>query len=76
MGNQKQFDYKTISISPVGIRIKGDDISEKLADLLNKRNNELAKEGWRVFSILPSLKSEGAVAKLLVTYERTAESKF
>ena len=35
MVNQKQFEYKTVSISPVGIRIKGDDISEKLADLLN-----------------------------------------
>ena len=73
MGNQKQFDYKTISISPVGIRIKGDDISEKLADLLNNRSNELGKKRWRLLSILPSLKSEGAVAKLLVTFERAVE---
>ena len=76
MVNQKHFEYKTVSISPVGIRIKGDDISEKLADLLNNRSNELAKKRWRLLSILPSLKSEGAVAKLLVTFERTAESKF
>ena len=73
MVNQKQFEYKTVSISPVGIRIKGDDISEKLADLLNNRSNELAKDRWRLLSILPSLKSEGAVAKLLVTFERTVE---
>ena len=73
MVNQKQFEYKTVSISPVGIRIKGDDISEKLADLLNNRSNELAKERWRLLSILPSLKSGGAVAKLLVTFERTVE---
>jgi len=73
MVNQKQFEYKTVSISPVWIRIKGDDISEKLADLLNNRSNELAKERWRLLSILPSLKSEGAVAKLLVTFERTVE---
>ncbi|MDG0964379.1 MAG: DUF4177 domain-containing protein [Opitutales bacterium] len=73
MGNQNQFEYKTISISPVGIRIKGDDISEKLAELLNKRSNELTKEKWRLISILPSLKSEGAVAKLLVTFERLVE---
>ena len=73
MVNQKQFEYKTVSISPVGIRIKGDDISEKLADLLNNRSNELAKKRWRLLSILPSLKSEGAVAKLLVTFERTVE---
>jgi hypothetical protein len=73
MVNQKQFEYKTVSISPVGIRIKGDDISEKLADLLNNRSNELAKKRWRLLSILPSLKSEGAVAKLLVTFERAVE---
>ena len=73
MVNKKQFEYKTVSISPVGIRIKGDDISEKLADLLNNRSNELAKKRWRLLSILPSLKSEGAVAKLLVTFERAVE---
>jgi hypothetical protein len=73
MVNQKQFEYKTVSISPVGIRIKGDDISEKLADLLNNRSNELGKKRWRLLSILPSLKSEGAVAKLLVTFERAVE---
>mgnify|MGYP000063295724 FL=1 len=73
MVNQKHFEYKTVSISPVGIRIKGDDISEKLADLLNNRSNELAKKRWRLLSILPSLKSEGAVAKLLVTFERAVE---
>ncbi|MGY8714113.1 MAG: hypothetical protein ACKVJ1_09530, partial [Verrucomicrobiia bacterium] len=73
MDNLDSYEYQTISISPEGIRIKGDDVSDKLADLLNKKSNELGAEKWRLISILPSLQSEGAVAKLLITLERTIE---
>ena len=73
MDNSDSYEYQTISISPEGIRIKGDDVSEKLADLLNKKSNELGKKKWRIISILPSLQSEGAVAKLLITLERIIE---
>ncbi|MBT3668550.1 MAG: DUF4177 domain-containing protein [Opitutae bacterium] len=65
------FEYKTITISPDGIRVKGDDISGKIADLLNITCNKYGKEQWKVISILPSMKSEGAVTKLLVTFERS-----
>ncbi|MEJ6622000.1 MAG: DUF4177 domain-containing protein [Opitutae bacterium] len=75
MDNLDSYEYQTISISPEGIRIKGDDVSDKLADLLNKKSNELGAEKWRLISILPSLQSEGAVAKLLITLERTIEKK-
>jgi hypothetical protein len=44
MDNLDSYEYQTISIAPEGIRIKGDDVSEKLADLLNKKSNEL---GWK-----------------------------
>ena len=75
MDNLDSYEYQTISISPEGIRIKGDDVSDKLADLNNKKSNELGAEKWRLISILPSLQSEGAVAKLLITLERTIEKK-
>ena len=73
MDEINSYEYKTISISPEGIRIKGDDLSGKLADLLNKRSNEFGKKKWRIISILPSLKSEGAVTKLLITFEKLVE---
>ena len=69
------YEYKTVSISPEGMRVKGDDVTEKLTDLLNTRCNEYAEDGWRVFSIVPSMKSEGAVAKLMVTLERKKEGE-
>ena len=64
------YEYKTVSIFPEGMRVKGDDVTEKLTDLLNARCSEYAEVGWRVISVLPSMKSEGAVAKLMVTFER------
>lgn len=71
----KIFEYKTTTISPDGIRVKGDDISIKIADLLDDLCNEHANNGWRVISIVPSMKSEGAVIKMLVTFERLKKNK-
>ena len=70
MTKKSHFEYKTITIYPDGIRVKGDDISTKIAQLLDVSCNKLAKENWRVISIIPSMKSEGAVTKLLVTFEK------
>ena len=69
------YEYKTVSIFPEGMRVKGDDVTEKLTDLLNTRCNEYAEDGWGVISIVPSMKSEGAVAKLMVTFERKKEGE-
>ena len=66
-------EYKTVIVSPSGLRVKGDDHSQELAELLSKNNNELAKVGWRVISINPSMTSQGAVVKMLITLERRIE---
>ena len=68
------YEYKIISVFPEGIRVKGDDVSDKLADLAENLSNKMASNRWRLVSIIPSLKSEGAVAKLLITFERLKES--
>ena len=68
------FEYKTITVSPDGIRVKGDDISYKIADLLNDLSNKYGRDRWKLISIIPSMKSEGAVTKLLVTFERSVTS--
>ena len=68
------YEYKIISVFPEGIRVKGDDVSDKLAVLAENLSNKMASNRWRLISIIPSLKSEGAVAKLLITFERLKES--
>ncbi len=75
MNSLNSYQYKTISISPEGIRIKGDDVSERLAQLLNNMSNKLGSDKWRIISIIPTMKSEGAVTKILVTFERLFEMK-
>ncbi len=64
------YEYKSISLTPDGIRVKGDDVTEKLAALIDRECNLLAKDGWRLIAKIPSLKSEGAVVRLLLTFER------
>ena len=66
-------EYKTIVVSPGGLRVKGDDHSNELAEILTKSMCELAKEGWRVISLIPSMTSQGAVVKMLITAERNLE---
>ena len=44
-------EYKTIVVSPGGLRVKGDDHSNELAEILTKSMSELAKEGWRSFHL-------------------------
>ena len=63
-------EYKTIVLGPEGLRIKGDDNSKNLAVLLEKKLNVVGKEGWKAISIVPSMVSEGAVVKLIVTFEK------
>ena len=54
----------------MGMRVKGDDITDKLSNILELECNKLSKHGWRIISILPTISSEGAVSKLMVTFER------
>ena len=65
-----KYEYKSISLSPDGIRVKGDDVSEKLASMIDKECALHSDDGWRLISMIPSLMSEGAVVRLLLTFER------
>ena len=69
------YEYKIISVSPEGIRVKGDDVSDKLAKLAENLSNKMAMSKWRMISMVPSLRSESAVAKLLITFERLKKKK-
>ena len=62
--------YKSIIVSPKGLRIKGDDLSTLLAKSLDEECNKFSDNGWKLVSVLPSLTSQGAVVKLLVTFAR------
>ena len=70
-GLYQNFEYKVKFFSPEGIRVKGDDLTEKIAQKLEIESNKLAKNGWQILSLVPTVSSEGSVSKLLVTFQRS-----
>ncbi len=65
--------YKVFIIEPEGIRVKGDDYSNILSNLLSGKLNDVSKDGWTLSSIVPSMISDGCVVKLIVTIEKVNE---
>mgnify|MGYP001162452768 FL=1 len=62
--------YKTKVIETNKLKLKGEDISSTIASVLEAELNEMAEKGWKIFSITPSLLTEGAVRKLILCFEK------
>ena len=60
--------YKTLVIQTKGMRIKGDDTSSELALEIDQKSMEMSKEGFKLLSVTPSLLSEGALIKVMLTF--------
>ena len=60
--------YKTIVIQTQGMRIKGDDTSSELAMEIDQKSMEMSREGFKLLSVTPSLLSEGALIKVMLTF--------
>ena len=69
-----RYAYKTCVIYPKGLRVSGDDQSDKLAESLEKESNELGKRGWRFTAITPTLINGGSVSKLLLTFRKKSQN--
>ena len=62
--------YKTEIIVPKGLKVKGDDHTEMLANMITTKSNEYSKNGWRLLSVLPTVTSEGSLFKVLLIFEK------
>ena len=60
--------YKTIVIRAKGIRIKGDDTSSEIASEIDQKSKEMSAQGFKLLSVTPSLMSEGALIKVMLTF--------
>jgi len=60
--------YKTLVVKAKGIRIKGDDTSSELALEIDRKSMQMDKEGYKLLSVTPSLMSEGALIKVMLTF--------
>ena len=64
-----KISYKIIVIAPPGLRVSGDDQTDSLAELLEKKSNAMGKDGWEMVNVLPTLSSGGSVSKLMVVFK-------
>tara|TARA_B100000941_G_scaffold256117_1_gene205220 strand:- start:1221 stop:1427 length:207 start_codon:yes stop_codon:yes gene_type:complete len=62
--------YCTKVIETNKIRLKGEDISSDIARVMESEVNSMNKKGWKLFSVTPSLMTEGAIRKLILCFER------
>jgi hypothetical protein len=60
--------FKTIVIRAKGIRIKGDDTSSELALEIDQKSKEMSTQGFKLLAVTPSLMSEGALIKVMLTF--------
>ena len=65
-----RYAYKTCVIYPKGLRVSGDDQSDKLAESLERESNELGKRGWLLTTVTPTLINGGSASKLLLTFRK------
>ena len=65
-------NYQTCVITTKGLRIKGDDTSVEIASEIDSKSNEMGTQGWELISVTPSLMSEGALIKVILTFSKKA----
>ena len=65
-----KYSYKVISVAPAGLRVSGDDQTDKLSELLQEESNALGEKGWDMVSALSTLSNGGSTSKVMVVYKR------
>ena len=68
-----RYAYKTCVIYTKGLRVSGDDQTDKLAESLEKESNELGERGWQLTAVTPTLINGGSVSKLLLTFRKKSQ---
>ena len=62
--------YKSIIVKVPGIKVKGDDTSGKMSDMISDVANDHAKQGWKLLQVIPALIRDGALQKVIITMEK------
>ena len=62
--------YQSIIVSIPGLKVKGDDTSSKMSNMIAEVANAQAKQGWKLISITPALVRDGALQKVIITMEK------
>ena len=65
--------YQSITVKVPGLKVKGDDTSSKMSEMISEIANDEAKKGWKLVQITPALVRDGALQKVILTMEKSTD---
>ncbi len=62
--------YRSIIVKVPGLKVKGDDTSAKMSEMIEEAANFESSKGWKLIQITPALVRDGSLQKVILTMER------
>ena len=62
--------YQSVIVKVPGLKVKGDDTSTKMSEMIEEVLNNESSKGWKLMQITPALVREGSLQKLILTMEK------
>ena len=62
--------YKSVIVKVPGLKVKGDDTSAKMSEMIEEVLNNESSKGWKLMQITPALVREGYLQKVILTMEK------
>ena len=62
--------YRSIIVKVPGLKVKGDDTSLKMCEMIEETANLESLNGWNLIQITPALVRDGSLQKVILTMVR------
>ena len=62
--------YRSIIVKVPGLKVKGDDTSLKMSEMIEETANLESLKGWNLIQITPALVRDGSLQKVILTMVR------
>ena len=62
--------YRSIIVKVPGLKVKGDDTSLKMSEMIEETANLESLNGWKLIQITPALVRDGSLQKVILTMVR------
>jgi hypothetical protein len=62
--------YQSVIVKVPGLKVKGDDTSTKMSEMIEEVLNIESSKGWKLVQITPTLIREGSLQKVILTMEK------
>ena len=62
--------YQSVIVKVPGLKVKGDDTSTKMSEMIEEVLNNESSKGWKLMQITPALVREGSLQMVTLTMEK------